>query len=513
MDLATAENKRATSRWPVRAPLLVVAAAICLITGFNLHRLVTARAPRNPWESIEIVEAWRSAQGLPVYELSPGGHATHMYGALAPSVQGELFRWVGTNNVSGRLLSLGSALVIVTLLTIAFAGQRALWYLAFAWAALLGVNHRSGQYFAENRPDMTALMFGAAALFLLAFGQEKKRLLYIVLGSACLAAGFFFKQTVVVFSVAPFFALLLRGQRPHRSEIAWAMCPLALSIGVIAALKLATPTIYHYMIEVPGAYSINWPRAAKFLWELLLDSPLFLVVFGEWLVFGADASRNDARIRWLLAVLAIAIPFSAVSHAKVGGWPNCLLPALLAMTAFCVLRLPALLRHIEHTSAPRLGRFAYATFLAVVLLMTTFPHLTWEHSLIVPRQRLDNEYANAVAAARALPGRVVCPEDPTIPLYAKSFAGQNVFGEKDARAQDGAWPKQTPEPVLVELQSADYVIDVTNYWGENVDDRLLEDAGFVPLEVAGLDPECYRVWRRAGLAARRRVTADRTVLR
>ena len=484
--------------------------AICLVSGLNLYRLVTARAPRNPWESIEILEAWRSVQGMPVYELSSDGHATHMYGALAPWVQGELFRWLGPNNVSGRVLSLVSSLLLVTLLAVGLRGERSTWYLALAWAAILGVNHRSGQYFAENRPDMTALLFGVFALFLLGIGQEKRRPLFVVLGTACLVVGFFFKQTVAIFSAVPLLVLMLRWRRPSRWETLLALTPLAVSAGVILGLKINSPTVYHYMVEVPGAYSVNWPRAAKFLWEMLLDSPLFLIVLGEWLVFGAESPWSDPRIRWLLAVLAVSIPFSAVSHAKVGGWPNCLLPALLAMMAFSVLRLPVLIRRVEHPLAPRRVGLAYATFLSLILLMTTFPHLTWANSLIVSRQQWDALYWNVVAVARSLPGTVVCPEDPTIPLYAKRYAGQNIFSEKDARAQDGAWPTRTPEPVLSELRAADYVVDVANYWGGNVDETLLEDLGFEPVSFASLDPACYRIWRRRYAGADR--SAGRTAL-
>ncbi len=292
---------------------------------------------------------------MPVYELAPDGHATHMYGALVPWVQGELFRWVGPNNVSGRVISLVSSLIMVTLLTAALRGGRSAWYFALGWAALLGVNHRSGQYFAENRPDMTALLFGAMALFLLGFGQERRRPIFVALGSVCLVVGFFFKQTVAIFAVVPLIALVLRCKRTTRLEVLLALVPLAVATAVIFGLKVWSPTVYHYMVEVPGAYRVNWPRAVKFLWELLLDSPLFLLVFGEWLVFGARSLQADPRVRWLLAVLAVAIPFSAVSHAKVGGWPNCLLPALLAMMAFCVLRLPALFRRVENApaAAPR----------------------------------------------------------------------------------------------------------------------------------------------------------------
>ena len=157
--------------------------------------------------------------------------------------------------------------------------------------------------------------------------------------------------------------------------------------GVILSLGLVSPVIHHYMIAVPGAYSINWARGAKFFWELLLDSPLFLVVLAELFIFGDRLTREDPRVRWLLAVLAVAIPFSAVSFAKVGGWPNSLLPALLAMMALCVLRLPHLLERLLGRTHSSVRQLALGSFLAMLLLMTTFPHLTWDNGLFVPRSR------------------------------------------------------------------------------------------------------------------------------
>jgi hypothetical protein len=485
------------SSWLCRAPLLIAAVLIGLITGFNLMRLVCASAPRNPWESIEIVEAWRSARALPVYELGPEGHATHMYGAFVPLVQGELFRWLGPNNVSGRVLSLISALATVSVLAVGLRGNRSGWYLATAWAALLGVNHRSGQYFAENRPDMTALALAAMAMFLIGAGQERRRVVFVVLGSMSLVAAFFFKQMVAIFSVVPLVVLAIGWRRPRPWQVLVALLPLLATSGAILGLKHLSPTVYHYMIEVPGAYSINWPRASKFFWELLLDSPLFLVVVAEWLFVDRGSLHGDPRLRWLVAALAVSIPFCAVAHAKVGGWPNSLLPALLAMMGLCILRLPRLLTRLEDSASPLGLRLTLGSFLATLLLMTTFPHLTYANGLLVPASPWDREYWKAVELARRLPGTVVCPEDPTIPLYAKKYAGQNFFSEQDAHPRQGRWPDELPGVVLAECHAADYVIDVTNYWGENIDDKVLEDLGFVPTEGLALDPACYRVWRRA----------------
>jgi hypothetical protein len=192
----------------------------------------------------------------------------------------------------------------------------------------------------------------------------------------------------------------------------------------------------------------------------------------------------------------VTIPFSALSYAKVGGWPNSQLPALLAMMTFCALRLPRLWRRIEHPAAPAGSRLRMGVFLAVLLLMTTFPHLTKANNLIVARSPWDESYWQAVALTRDLPGIVACPEDPTIPLYARQCVVQNLFSEKDAHPVNGTWPTAVPEAVLAELGTADYVVDVMHYWGENVDAALLTRAGFEPIDGLPLDSESYRIWRR-----------------
>src|SRR5262249_47114415 len=223
------------------------------------------------------------------------------------------------------------------------------WAMVFAWAALLGVDHRSGHYFAENRPDMMAILLGTMALIILGVGAERKRWPLVVLGTAFLVAGFFLKQTVSVFAAVPLLALFLRTRRPARSELFQAGLPLAVMGAVILGLGFFSPVVYYYMITIPRTYSINWARAAKFLWEILLDSPLFLVLIAELLVSEREG-KSDPRIRWLVAVMVVGIPFGVVSFAKIGGWPNSLLPALFAMMAFCVLRLPQLLRRLESTT-------------------------------------------------------------------------------------------------------------------------------------------------------------------
>ena len=194
---------------------------------------------------------------MPVYELPSQGHSTHVYGALVPWLQGEIFRWIGPNNVSGRILTLVSALAAVTLLAVTMRGERSTWYHLIAWAAFLGVNHRSGQYFAENRPDMTSMMFAAAGVLLMGVGLERRRGMSVTLGIACLVVGFFFKQTAFIFATVPILALALRWRRPSRSEILLATLPMIVSLSVILVLKLLSPTIYYFMIDVPRAFALD----------------------------------------------------------------------------------------------------------------------------------------------------------------------------------------------------------------------------------------------------------------
>ena len=128
--------------------------------------------------------------------------------------------------------------------------------------------------------------------------------------------------------------------------------------------------------------------------------------------------------------------------------------------------------------------------------MTTFPHLTWGNGLIVTRSRWDKDYREALAVAGRLSGTVVCPEDPTIPFYGNGYVGLNLFSEHDARADHGGWPLAMPELVLDEMRQADFVVDVQEYWGENVDDALLKRLGFQAMDVPSIDPGCYRIWRK-----------------
>ena len=428
-----------------------------------------------------------------------------------PWVQGVIFRWVGPNNMSGRLLTLVAALATVTLLTVTIRGDHSVWYLVVAWIMILGVNQRAGLYFAENRPDMMALFFVTMAVLLMGYGQEKRRGLLVVLGSALMVVGFFFKQTAFVFSVVPLVALVLRWRRPIRSEIILATVPMVIAVGVVFAIKVTSPTVYYYMFVTHSTgLAVEWPRVAKAGWEFLINSPIFLVLVGEWIVSGEWPLRKSPRVLWLMSVLAVTIPYGALTSTKDGGWCNSLLPALLPMAAFCALRFPVLLRRLDDSAAHLQARLAFGSFVAVLMLMTTFPHVT--KYTIEPASSRDAGYDEIISLAARLPGTVICPEEPTIPLYAKGHTGLSVYAELDTRLVHGIWPTTIPDPVVTEIRGADYVVNVTvtNGWEDPIRNEHLLDLGFEPTDDPAFNPGGYRLWRRKGSSSE--TISSRTVL-
>jgi hypothetical protein len=171
------------------------------------------------------------------------------------------------------------------------------------------------------------------------------------------------------------------------------------------------------------------------------------------------------------------------------------------MAAFCALRLPRLLEHAEQTVSLVRRPWFLGGFVSVLMLMSAFPHMTRTYNPLTAPPYWDKEYARAISLVRALPGTVICPEDPTIPFYAKGYVGYNVYSENDTHLVGGVWPDPPTPAVLAEIRAADYAVDHCNF--PEIGESLFVELGFEPVKDAPLDPKCYRLWRRK---------ADRPVL-
>lgn len=495
-DAVNGSTERWSSPWVGRAPVLAAAALAVFVTVININRHYQSACPSDPWEAAETVEAYRSVKGMPVYDPTPDAHATHMYGALAPWALGEVFRAVGPNNQSGRLLTLAASLVTVVLLTGVCSGSRAPWFLAVVTALFLGLNHRSGNYFIVNRPDMQALVFAALGVVLMGWGHESRRWPLVIAGTAAIVLGFFFKQTAAIVTGVPVIALFLRWRRPTLSQVIFAVFPVAVMVAVIQGLKLAQPAMYRSMILMPRAFALNWPGLVRIAWELPLDYPLFLVLVGEYIARERRSPQEQPRLLWMVATFAITYPFSALTAAKAGGTNNSLLPALLTMSAFVALRLPRIVAFAENREASPLRRFAFGSFVGVLLLMSLFPHLTRKNNLFRPREKLSRSYQQVVERVRELPGLVLSPEDPTIAVFAKGQVGRNLYSEYDCHLVNGDWPDDPPPATVAEIASADYIVDVRGWWQDLLDDERLVPLGFEPVTDTGFNDDHYRLWRK-----------------
>ena len=141
----------------------------------------------------------------------------------------------------------------------------------------------------------------------------------------------------------------------------------------------------------------------------------------------------------------------------------------------------------------------FGVFLGLLLLMTTFPH----SGVIAGPPPWDKSYSTVVALVADLPGTVVCPEDPTIPLHAKQYVGRSLFAELDAHPVAGAWSRRLPDTILADLRAADFVVEVHNYWDGRLTEAVLKELEFTPVAAGSLNPSHYRIWRRQAAAVAR----------
>lgn len=109
----------ARERWPTTTWLACVPAAICLVLAIRAIAVELARPhPLSPWESAIVMDAWRTTQGIKVYQFPNDGPATHMYGPLATYLNALIFLATGPNWYTPRCVALASALLV----TIGFVG-------------------------------------------------------------------------------------------------------------------------------------------------------------------------------------------------------------------------------------------------------------------------------------------------------------------------------------------------------------------------------------------------------
>src|SRR5262249_33113969 len=356
---------------------------------------------------------------------------------------------------AGRVVSAMSGIAVVLMIASLFGRSDRLTFLV-AVALLLAANSRTGYYFTETRPDIASLFFATMALIVFYHGQEsttKARIALIAAGSVLLIIAVMFKQTAAAFAFVPGLAMLAQFEKFSLCErrFLFPMIPIGGVLVLLIGIWYLSPGLWHFMVEIPWQYRIYILRMARMGVELLTSFPLFVLAMTHWAFADAQDGWQLPRARWLMATLICAIPSWRAAFDKDGGGANSLIPAILAISSFCAWRVPVALALLRDNRRPLPLRVAMGMLLGILLFAHAYP---------VPEQQLGRkalrgghgttDRSSVVAEVSLLPGKVISPDDPTIALIAKGYAGRTAVFEADAVY----W---APSQALVrEIDSADF---------------------------------------------------------
>jgi 4-amino-4-deoxy-L-arabinose transferase-like glycosyltransferase len=498
---------RATDSLPVFsvgivALFIVIANIIFICVRLNLPY------PLDPWEAGIVTDAWRMLQGEAIYDLG-ANHATHIYGPLITVILAKAFAFTGPSLQVGRTISAISGLAVVVLLAAVFGGKGRLAFGVSA-ALLLAANSRTGSYFTDTRPDMDSIFCALLALIVLYQGQKAQstgtQVILTLAGSALMAIAVMFKQPAAIFAFVPALTMAKRYEGlSYLYQLLLAAVPILGVVLTLGAIYLFFPGVWHFIVLPNTEYRISIFRMARMTVEFLTSVPLFLIALMHWFYTDVGQTWRLRRVRWLLAAMICAIPTSLAALAKEGGAANSLIPALLAVGAFCAWRTPEALTLLRDDRRSLLLRVLVGVLLSVLLFAHAYP---------VPgalsEEALQGGYgvadrAKVIAEIRLLPGRVICPDDPTIVLAAKNYAGRSAVFEADAVH----WNPSRAQALLNEIDSADYVIKMQHGlspdgkvlvapplgWG--MTDDVLQARGFIKTGFQTTFTPVYELWQRS----------------
>lgn len=487
-------------------PIAMVAAAIISLNVFAIGVRLLLPYPINPWEAGIVVEAWRICLGQDPYAIG-AEHSTHMYGPLTTYFLAEIFEYLGPGLIAGRLVNTVSATIVVALLASIYGRKNFLVFIV-AMALLLAANSRT-QYFTETRPDMTACLFGLLFLIFFYRAIESSKgfasVAFALVGSLSLIVGVLFKQTAVAFAFVPL--LMALSSRKYWPRIPLSIVPILAIAFLSAAVFYYKPGLWHFMVEVPAQYGVPLRRAASIGWALFLGVPIFLLALMYWLLVDRQGS-DDPRIRWLMASMFFAIPSGITAMAKDGGSANSLIPAFLCIGAFCASQAAPALAILQDDDRRLSFRVGAGLLLTALLFGHAYPVLGNLNPSALYAGHGISERSLIVAEVRDLRGKVVSPDDPTIALMAKGYAGRTSVLEFDAVK----WDAKRLQPLFREIEAADYVIMMHHAQGAdgktlvseatsgNMEwwqkEELLREMGFARIDFKSTSTPVYSLWRR-----------------
>ena len=412
----TAQTTR-LERW-LCASVLLVLAAFALV--FLAVALVRARYPFDLdfLEDDVLLEAWRFAQGLPVFVPPNADFVPHAYAPLYMLLSAALFKLAGPAYLPMRLLSMAATLASAGVL---YAGgrlpgcRRSIALLApglfCAGYALTGFEYDLARVDALS----IALML-AGTLAGIGGAQSRRRR---VTAALLLALAFFAKQTALVFGPAMALYLLVSARRQAVDFLVVYSLAVALPLGAMHGLTGGWSTTY--LVVVPQADPVSLDRVASYIRHDLARSlgPLCAILAL------AAVARRQRRLpfgagggAWLLFTL-LAIFISGWARARLGGNANSLMPAY----AFLCLAPAIALGDTEawQTLRPALKSALTAGVYLIVVLQCALG--LYSPASEMPTLAMQQSGERLIAALRQAPGPVLVVEHPYYALLAGKAPG------------------------------------------------------------------------------------------
>ncbi len=473
-------------------PVIVASAGIITLNVTAIVVRLPIPCPLDSWESIIAADACRASVGLPVYTLGEVDHSTHIYGPLVTYVAALIFKFTGMSFLVTRLMSLSASVALIIGLSFIFLRKLPVPFLVAGIAMMTSVHLRSFGYFIQSRPDMEAFAIACLAIVFLYRGFERKRLAEYVLGVLLICVAYLFKQTAAVFCLVPFLSLPLRKLGFNARELVMCAAPPAAIVMLIFAIQILAPDVDHYMIDAVARFPIEYHRLASITIGFVGWMPIIPLALGVMIFTPNSVPLAESRLRWLIASCIVALPASLLSFAKAAAVANTLIPAWFTLLVLSVVLCAngCAAANAEFSRA-RWKSYAFAWLFTVAMVAG---------ALGAPRDQLqvfstaalgDQHYSQVVQYVSKLKGRVVSPDDPTIPIRALRQFGRSSPAEADATLS-----AQMPDYLVKEVQSADYVITVDYNPPQYRLVEVLPYWGFVPDSFGNTDMGPYRLWRK-----------------
>jgi hypothetical protein len=452
--------------------LLLLSLYCLVIDCFSMAFTLTRDYPIDPWEAGATTEAARFAQGRPLFEsFRTGGHSTQMYGWANPVLLGSFFRFIPPQNEMGRILTFFCALCVFLWMAWWVSKGTDSTFRLFSFASFFSIQHIALNYTAINRPDWLCIVFCMGFVFL----YRKHLLLSLV---SLLLAGSF-KQTASMWSILPFVVAVWETKgRPQKSWLK-GLIPIAVQGAYLAALKVFFPTVFFYSYEAFAQYPV--PLKTWFLvgWRAWTPFCLFLALAWTSLIKPTPLKYG----RELFAALIISFIACTAAMAKPGGTFNSLIPFYLVVTSLSLFWFWNWWPKKSHS-----GQNAIGWALLALWTLQNFPQGPVLNRYFLRPDARQVDHPRTVQAVAHLPGKVLCPEDPTIVLFAKNEFGRNAYLERDAQGTLDLVPE-----LRADMENADYIVDAVDWWGdEYVSPAILENFGYAPDQ----DFRSYRIWKK-----------------